>query len=173
MIYQKSHDNRARFSLGKWGNRTLITLGVNPSTATDQKFDRTIQKVITFSERNDFDGWLMINLYPQRATSLSDLNPDMSLSYHRTNLKVVETLVRQVSQPIIWCAWGDAIEERPYLMNCLKDLAKSIDQYKPQYHRIGTLTQFGNPRHPSRLSYSQPMKHFGVKEYLHRCANGM
>lgn len=133
MIYQTSRDNRARFSLGELGRRTLITLGVNPSTATDKVFDRTIQKVRGFSQKHGFDGWLMINIYPQRATRPSDMHTDLSIPYHRANLKVISVLFQRIPSPKVWCASGDAIEERSYLKNCLRDVVETMSDFEPIY----------------------------------------
>lgn len=172
MIYHTTSDDLARFALGEKGQHTLITLGVNPSTATDRHFDPTIRKVIGFAERHGFDGWLMINIYPQRATFPGNLHNEMNRTYHKTNLKVVGILISQIPHPKIWCAWGNAIGERPYLKRCLKDFVDMVSEYAPRYYHIGALTAYGNPRHPSRLPYSLAMEEFNMKRYLHECANG-
>jgi len=37
---------------------------VNPSTTTDKKLDFTATKVMEYAERNDFDSFIMLNVYP-------------------------------------------------------------------------------------------------------------
>ena len=68
-VTMKGNANKFRFSLTKEGDRKLVVFGVNPSTANEQIADLTITKVMGFAERNGFDGFIMLNLYPQRCTN--------------------------------------------------------------------------------------------------------
>ena len=45
----------------------MYVIGINPSTANEEKPDRTIGRVMGFAEENGFDGFAMINLYPQET----------------------------------------------------------------------------------------------------------
>ena len=69
-IYDHS-EPKARYALGRKGIRPFVCFGVNPSTATPARLDPTVASVARFTEDHGYDGWLMLNLYPQRAT-----NPD-------------------------------------------------------------------------------------------------
>lgn len=62
-------DDTARFMLGEVGENPIICLGINPSTANDEKDDSTISKIRKIASENNCDGWIMLNLYPQRATN--------------------------------------------------------------------------------------------------------
>ncbi len=64
----KGDANTVRYLLKKEGKRILYVIGINPSTANQEKPDRTIRRVMGFAEDNGFDGFAMINLYPQRST---------------------------------------------------------------------------------------------------------
>jgi len=44
-LYSKTSDNKARFLLGEKGNKTLICIGINPSTAEPDNLDRTLTVV--------------------------------------------------------------------------------------------------------------------------------
>lgn len=55
---------RLRYVLSKPGKNVLFVIGVNPSTANEEKPDPTMRKVIGFAEVNGFDGFVMLNLYP-------------------------------------------------------------------------------------------------------------
>src|SRR5690606_17601605 len=72
-VYLKNDENTLRYVLGEKGNKTIACIGVNPSTATPEKLDPTLKKVKTVAKHNGFDGWIMYNLYPQRATNPNDL----------------------------------------------------------------------------------------------------
>ena len=61
-IYERNHDNSARYVLGEAGHNPLICIGVNPSTAEPNNLDPTLRSVKRFAEFHNFDGWLMFNL---------------------------------------------------------------------------------------------------------------
>ena len=62
-------DDTERFILGESGANPIICFGINPSTANDIKYDPTILKIRKIASENNCDGWIMLNLYPQRATN--------------------------------------------------------------------------------------------------------
>ena len=68
-IYEGDENNR--FVLGLKGKNPFIVFGVNPSTADKKNSDRTISKVIRFAKRYKCDGWIMLNVYPQRKKPLA------------------------------------------------------------------------------------------------------
>jgi hypothetical protein len=78
-----------RFALLKRGERTLYVFGVNPSTATDTHSDRTMSKVIGFASRNDYDGFVMMNLYPLRSTDPFALPKKIDKELHQKNLEMI------------------------------------------------------------------------------------
>src|SRR3989338_2440410 len=124
MLYKKSRNNKARYLLGKPGKKNLLVFGVNPSTATDLEPDQTIRLVKGYSSRIGFDGWIMANLYPQRATNPHDLHAVSQFkgSYHKSNLAHVAGAIKKFNIHSIWCALGNSIESRSYLKNCMKDI---------------------------------------------------
>lgn len=67
-------DNKVRYALGEPGKRNIICVGVNPSTADFVKDDPTIEQVKRTASQNNYDGWIMLNLYPLRATDFEKLN---------------------------------------------------------------------------------------------------
>ena len=66
-ILMKGNADTVRYLLKKEGKRVLYVIGINPSTANEEMPDRTIVRVMGFAEDNGFDGFAMINLYPQRS----------------------------------------------------------------------------------------------------------
>ena len=72
----KNITTSARFVLGEVGNNPLVCFGINSSTAKppnssdsdpEENLDPTVKRVRRCS-RDGFDGWIMLNVYPQRAT---------------------------------------------------------------------------------------------------------
>ena len=54
-----------RYVLGEKGENPLVVFGINPSTATPEKLDQTmiVVKRLVDSENNDYNGYIMLNLY--------------------------------------------------------------------------------------------------------------
>ena len=61
-------------------------IGLNPSTATRDKSDTTVAKVEAVARRNGHDGFVMLNLYPLRATKPSTLPQRANATQLRRNL---------------------------------------------------------------------------------------
>lgn len=77
-LYLNNKTNTERYILGESGKNIVACIGINPSTAEPNSLDQTLKKVKTVSEFNGFDGWIMYNVYPQRATNPSELNAEMN-----------------------------------------------------------------------------------------------
>ena len=98
-IYKKTKDNEARFVLGTKGSKTLICFGVNPSTATPKKLDPTLTRVRNFSKNLNYDSWIMLNIYPQRAIKPNNLDRKNNKKYHKENLKHIEQILKNNNHP--------------------------------------------------------------------------
>ena len=66
-------DDQVRYALGEPGSYNLLVIGLNPSTATPDKPDPTIKRVKKIVEKENLNGWIMINLYPLRTPKPSEL----------------------------------------------------------------------------------------------------
>lgn len=165
-IYENNSNNTLRFSLGKSGKRPLFVIGLNPSTADESKPDRTITKTMRFAILNDFDGFIMLNLYPQRATKPENLDKTFNQEYHNKNLKIITSLSQKYAEINILSAWGADILIRDYLKDCLRDIKKSIKNSNINWWQIGDLTKSGHPRHPSRAAYELGLKPMNIINYL-------
>lgn len=97
-------DDTERYILGQPGKRNMLVFGVNPSTATpgDNNIDPTIRKVRKLIAEDDYDGWIMVNLYPLRATDPKELpqKEDKKLlereimAYSRASVPELENLLK-------------------------------------------------------------------------------
>ena len=153
-IYHSEHDDQWRYTLGTIGNHPLITVGLNPSTATQEKLDNTVTKVEKVARQCGFDSFIMLNLYPVRATDPKDLSPKADPMAYERNLEEIEKVVAQYPSPTLWAAWGESVMDRPYLLRARDALYERLAQYQPQWRRFGDLTVTGHPRHASRLNYA-------------------
>ncbi len=152
-IYSNNNNDSWRYTLGKSGSRTLLTVGLNPSTATKEKSDTTVAKVEGAASRNGFDGFVMLNLYPVRSTNYNALPLTVDVAAFNENLDQIESLVAAKKNPVIWAAWGDSIFARTYFAESARQLIDRLDKHNVSWCHFGSLTGAGQPRHPSRLSY--------------------
>jgi len=162
-IYLNSPDNKYRYALGTKGEKTLYCFGINPSTATPEKYDPTVTRVSRTAKKLGFDSFIMLNIYPLRATDPDDLPTEYDISYHCANIEAILKVVKNES--VIWAAWGDLIHKRPYLLKCRDNIMNNLQYYqrRPRWVKMGELTKSGNPRHPLYLKY-QPFSEFKVRK---------
>lgn len=169
--YKTNKNNTLRFILGKSGAKPLCVLGLNPSTADDRKPDRTLTKIMGFAERNNYDGFMMLNLYPQRTPYPENLSPQCISGYHNQNMEMIKDFAHANNQLHVLAAWGATIEIRNYLMDCLLDITEIFTHLPVYWYQIGEQTQKGHPRHPSRAAYRYGLQPFDIEEYILRHAH--
>ena len=161
IIYLNSSDNKYRYALGTKGANTLYCIGINPSTATPQKDDPAIKRVKKTAEKMGFDSFLMLNIYPQRATNPNNMEDEINQKEHKQSLLAFELIKDGAS---VWAAWGDSIHIRPYLKNCLNDIIDLLQRKNINYVKMGELTKRGNPRYPLFVKY-QPFSEYKINHF--------
>ena len=165
-IYENTLDNSARFVLGESGNRPLICFGVNPSTAKPEKLDRTVSRVQSTAKQRNFEGWIMLNLYPQRATNPADIHKNLNVRLHKRNLQYIEKVFKNNPRAKVWAAWGGLIEKRTFLNQCLKDTIRVAQSYSIKWFHMGKLLAQGHPHHPLYLKKDAEFRKFDIEKYL-------
>jgi len=164
-IYRQSKDMKNRYLLGTKGKRTLICCGVNPSTASPEDLDPTMRRVESFAKKNGYDSYIMINLYPMRATNPDKMHDTMNKDIVEKNLEYIREVFSEGNVDI-WAAWGKLIEKRTFLKECLDSIAKLANTYHCKWYTIGNTTKDGHPRHPLYLNGECEMVNFDISEYL-------
>lgn len=151
-------DKTNRFALVQEGQRTLFVIGLNPSTADSLTPDQTMKAVLRIAEYNHFDGFIMINLYPLRATEPSDLPVLLDKSLHEQNLEEIKKLIKDRSDIDVWLAYGANIKKRKYFKYCLSDIVNVFKDYNVNWYYINELTKEGFPKHPlyQKTNYLKP-----------------
>lgn len=161
-------DEKERYVLGQPGEYNLVIFGVNPSTAvpsTDgSKDDQTIRKVRRIVAASDYDGWIMLNLYPQVTKDPDLLDAEADKRLVSGNFKVIQAVFSQYRIGAVLAAWGDLIDKRYYLGEQLVRITDEIDSDCQWYH-MGTCTKKGNPRHPLYLKTDGTLEWFPVWDY--------
>ena len=156
-----------RYVLGKRCENPLICIGINPSTADPHKLDPTLQSVERIATRGGFDGFMMMNVYPQRATIPDELDKVCNPILHGENLAAFRHVLSLChGTPTVWAAWGTLIEKRPYLFGCLRDMIAVGEEYGARWVTAGKRSKAGHPHHPLYLRADSPLEDFDWEEYL-------
>jgi hypothetical protein len=137
-----SPDGRYRYwlsrRLGK-GERTVLFVGLNPSTADAQKDDPTIRRCVGFARKWSFDWLLMGNLYAYRSTDpkvLPKLQVDPIGSMNQETLKWMTH-----KSELVVAAWGN--NHLDGNANTLADWILSLS-----HTRCLGINKNGSPKHP-------------------------
>ena len=107
--YITNKDNSARYTLGKLGSKMLFFVGINPSTARPDDLDRTVARVENFAFNNGYDGWLMLNVYPQRATNPKDMHFEIDTKMHQEHIEQDKQFSDEHTHFDSCAAWGTEI----------------------------------------------------------------
>ena len=139
-IYE--YDDNCRYALGKIGKKMVICIGLNPSTATDKIPDRTFNKICKIVENNKYDGFVLLNICPQRSS-----NPKKA-KYNKndadTNCQIIKKYLDKYPKAPIWCAWGNNIR-----LTELKQYRKNVEEMISTRECVYTsLNKSGEPKHP-------------------------
>lgn len=168
-IYIPDYYTEYRYILGTRGENPLICIGINPSTAEPDNLDNTLKSVSRIAAGNGYDSFIMFNVYAQRATSPDDMDSCFNEKLHRENMRAFEYILKGVGEgrrPAVWAAWGTIIEKRPYLPDCVRDMAELGRRYDALWLCAGKRSKKGHPHHPLYLRKDEKTVDFDVNSYL-------
>ena len=168
-LYVPDFYTEYRYILGVKGNDPLICIGINPSTAAPDDLDNTLKSVERIANGNGYDGWMMFNVYAQRATDPDDMDRVLNERLHRENMAAFEYILSSVGEghsPAVWAAWGTIIEKRPYLRECLREMVSVGQRYGAYWVSAGKRSVKGHPHHPLYLRKDEKTVPFDVSSYL-------
>lgn len=135
------------------GNRTLLWVMLNPSTANAAKDDPTSRKVAGFTRGFDFDRWAIVNVYAYRATDPKELG---RARFRGIDIGGPDNWRHQNEQAArasrIVVAWGAHDVDAVHLSHTLAALTEN----HRQLYCLGT-TKSGAPKHPLYVPYSAPL----------------
>ena len=121
----------------KWNNSKglLLYIMLNPSLADEKKDDPTIRRLINFTKKFDYGGFLVGNIFTIITPNPKELDKSKGMS--DKNFEEIIKLVNKVDQIVY--AWGGSIEE-PQL---LKKIVLSPKCFGKNLN--------GTPKHPLYL----------------------
>lgn len=165
-LYVPNTYSEYRYILGTRGKKPLICIGINPSTAAPDALDPTLKSVERIAHANGYDSFLMFNVYAQRATRPDDMEKAMNPQLHEENRKAFRYLLSLSSAPAVWAAWGNIIEKRDYLTDCMRDFASDGKEAGARWFTAGPLLKSGHPHHPLYLKKDTQLLDFDIDTYL-------
>ena len=167
-LYVPNTYSEYRYILGTRGKRPLICVGINPSTAAPDALDPTLQSAQRIALANGYDSFLMFNVYAQRATRPDDMEPALNPALHAENRKAFRYLLSLSDQPAVWAAWGNIIDRRAYLLDCVRDFAAMARDVGAVWYSAGPPLKSGHPHHPLYLKKGTKLLDFDISAYLKR-----
>ena len=150
-----------RFLLGKKGKRNLVCIGINPNTANQEKLDPTSKNVAKIAKNQGYDGWFLMNLYPQRTAKATLLETQANSGLFQENLHFISDflITNDFKIDTIWLAWGNAIDSKahPYLKEAAYQLYQNLKKLSFTFVCINQ-NRSGHPTHPSPLALAQKFR---------------
>lgn len=165
-LYVPNFYSEYRYILGTRGEKPLICIGINPSTAQPDDLDNTLKSVERIALGNGFDSFLMFNVYAQRATNPDTMEKVCNPLLHRENMEAFRYILSLSKAPAVWAAWGTIIEKRPYLSQCLQDMVEIGEAQNASWYCAGAVSKKGHPHHPLYLRKDEKLRPFDVTAYL-------
>ena len=167
-LYAPNFYSEYRYILGTRGQRPLICVGINPSTARPDDLDNTLKSVQRIAHGNGFDSFLMFNVYAQRATNPDTMERQCNPALHRENMEAFRYLLSIGREPAVWAAWVAIIEKRDYLPDCVRDMLAISREYGARWYCAGPISKKGHPHHPLYLRKDEILKPFDTEGYLEK-----
>ena len=154
--------------LGTRGEKPLICVGINPSTAVPDDLDNTLKSVERIALGNGYDSFIMFNVYAQRATDPDDMEMTYNCNLHAENMKAFDYILSLDEQgsPAVWAAWGTIIEKRDYLPECVRDMIEIGQKRNARWFSAGKKSKKGHPHHPLYLRKDSGLDEFNVESYV-------
>ena len=165
-IYAPNFYSEYRYILGTRGEKPLICVGINPSTAKPGDLDNTLKSVERIALGNGFDSFIMFNVYAQRATNPDDMERKCNLLLHKENMAAFSYVLSLSDSPAVWAAWGTIIEKRDYLKDCVRDMLDIGEKCGASWYCAGAVSKKGHPHHPLYLRKDEKIRPFDVTAYL-------
>ena len=170
-LYVPNKYDEYRYILGTRGQNPLIVIGANPSTASPERLDPTLRSAERIAAYNGYDSFLMLNVYPQRATDPKLVEKEGNEFLMHENVRALEYSLSLSPTKNVWCAWGNVIEGRPYMKKGARDEIAAGEKLGANWLCAGPPLKSGNPHHPLYLKTQTKLMPFEPGSIFGGCRN--
>jgi hypothetical protein len=141
-------DAKKRFVLGQKGEKNLLVIALNPSTANEEGLDATSKNVARLAERYGCDGWLMANLSPMRTSKPENLPTTQDQAIFDESLIEIIAILQGKYGAVdkVLLSWGNNIANRPYLAHNAEQIMDAVTSSDIRIYAL-RLTGAGHPYH--------------------------
>ena len=142
-----SIDKKERYSLKREWDKSknkILYIMLNPSLADDKNDDPTIRRLVSFTKKYNYGGFLVGNIFTTITPNPKEIDKSKGISVK--NFEKLLKLINKVDQIVY--AWGDNIEE-PQL---LKELVLNPKCFGKNLN--------GSPKHPLYLASETKLINF-------------
>lgn len=143
------------YTLGTYGQKTLICIGTTPNTAQPEHLDAVSKSVEGIAQYNGYDSWQMLHIYAKRDNFFDN---QARRGEHKTHLENIAT-IRQTLEKYkdeteipIWAAWGERIFNQDFLLPYLRDIYSLTREYPAVHWYCTGTSRHGIPKNPLYLS---------------------
>jgi hypothetical protein len=140
--------------------KRVLWIMLNPSTADGKEDDPTVRRCMGFAYRWGYGGIEVVNLYAFRATQpdvLKECGQSVDIVGPQNNQYICQALEDESIGKVV-VAWGRAL--RAFAIGRIHEVVEIIQHQEKQPECLG-FTRGGEPRHPLRVPYKEPLRAFG------------
>jgi len=124
-----------------------------------------MRSVALVAYANNYDGWMMLSLYPRCTASTRCLHDECDEEAVAENLVRVRNIFGRYPGAEVWAAWGIGIKHKPYFKNCLDKFAEVVDECGCEWITFGENGWTGHPRHPLHMHTLRLKKRLDMAAY--------
>lgn len=135
--------------------RLMAVIGCNPSTADEKENDHTIRKLIGFTERLNFGGFLMLNVGAFRATDPRDWKDSRDPFGPSNSVEHLRGYLIKWQPSLVIAAWGKPCMSSIRGQHRAESIKRNILGMKCWGKNAD-----GSPRHPLMLPYATDLEPF-------------
>ena len=142
-----SIDKKDRYSLKREWDKSknqILYIMLNPSMADDKNDDPTIRRLINFTKKFDYGGFLVGNIFTKITPNPKEI--DRSKGISDKNFEELFKLINKVDQIVY--AWGNSVEEP----KILKEMISNPKCFGKNFN--------GTPKHPLYLPSSSQLESY-------------
>ncbi len=151
------------------GNKSVVFIGLNPSSANSFNNDMTLRRIINFCSKWDYKNIYIINLFgliSKSPVQLSKSNDPIGGNNDLITLKSLK-FWSEDSNCDLWLGWGDKGQFKGRDQKVIK-LIKKFSNIKSSGNYLSKsalclgLSKKGNPRHPLYMPNSSVLRRFNL-----------